>query len=65
MNPVERPRPPAASNFAQPPMRALDERRIDPGTARRENIDTRSPLSTMVPRGRDNTGMPAREPVKR
>lgn len=46
-------------------MRALTERRIDPGTQRRENIDTRSPLSTMIPRGKDNTTPDARREIKR
>lgn len=48
--------PKSTGNFSQPPLRALDERRVSPGTVRRENIDTKSPLSTQIPRGRDNTG---------
>lgn len=57
--------PPSTGNYSKPPMRALDERRIDPGTVQRRNIDTPSPLSNQIPRGRDNTKAPGREGAKR
>jgi hypothetical protein len=60
-----RDRPAAPTEGRSSPLRSLNERRIDPGTARRENIDPPSLLPTHIPRGRDNTGTPAREPVKR
>jgi len=63
MTPRIRPSPPAEGRSS--PLRALNERRVDPGTLARENIDTRAPLSTHAPRGQDNTGMPTREPMKR
>lgn len=65
MSTQDRERPPREGNFTSPPMRALDERRVDPGTVRRENVDTRSPLSAPIPRGQNNTGAPGRMPVKR
>ena len=56
-------RQPAEGTFS--PLRALSERRVDPGTLKRENIDTASPLSKPIPRGQNNVGAPARMPVKR
>ena len=63
MSTQDRERQPREGTFS--PLRSLAERRIDPGTMRRENIDTPSPLSRPIPRGKDNTGMPGREGVKR
>lgn len=48
--------PKRTGNFSHPALRSLDERRIDPGTIQRENVDARSPLSSQIPRGRNNTG---------
>lgn len=45
------------------PMRALNERRVDPGTPHRQNVDTPSPLSTQIPRGQNNSGPAGRVPV--
>ena len=47
------------------PLRALNERRVSPGTLKRENIDTPSPLLTLIPRGKDNSGPSKRQEVKR
>ena len=63
MSTQDRERQPVEGRFS--PMRALNERRIDPGTLQRQNIDTPSPLSTKLPRGQDNTKAPGRMAVKR
>jgi hypothetical protein len=44
----DRERQPREGRFS--PMRALNERRIDPGTLSRENVDTPSPLSKPGPK---------------
>jgi hypothetical protein len=36
--------------MSSPPMRSLDERRVDPGTIRRENVDRPSLLSPVPPK---------------
>lgn len=46
------------------PCREMDERRIDPGTVRRENIDRPSKLSPAIG-GKSNAGAERRIPVKR
>ena len=40
------------------------ERRISPGKPAGEQM-AKSPLSAPIPKGRDQTGAPARQPVKR
>lgn len=39
------------------PLRALSERRVDPGTMKRENVNPPSLLSKQIPRGKDNQGV--------
>jgi hypothetical protein len=63
MSTSDRERQPREGSFS--PLRALAERRVDPGTMSRENIDTPSPLSKQIPRGQNNVCAPARMPVKR
>lgn len=52
MSTQDRERQPREGSFN--PLRALSERRVDPGTMKRENVDTKAPLSKPIPRGKDN-----------
>lgn len=54
------PRSPASAGRC----REMNERRIDPGTVRRENIDRPSKLSPAI-NGKSNAGSERRIPVKR
>ena len=63
MSTQDRERQPAEGSFSN--LRALMERRVDPGTLKRENIATPGPLSAAIPRGRDNTKPEGRLQVKR
>jgi hypothetical protein len=40
-------------SMTTPPLRSLDERRVDPGTIRRENVDRPSLLAPVPPKTPD------------
>jgi hypothetical protein len=64
MTPSDRLRP-ATTASREPIVSLAPERRVDPGTPQRTNVNPTSPLSAPIPRGRDNTGAQPRMGVKR